>query len=269
MIRILFMAVIGALSFLSCTSNRSWVATSFYQLQGNDSVAMEKYSLPADSLQILLVKMSVDDTPLMDDFDFDRRGGYISTTTGKCSQSQPMSGTDMSHSKIMGTVRNQWLNEMVLSRMFTRLKEIPVKRVKLISPPQETIDRSHLDSLLKRHTANRVVTVDSIVFLVNQERLSSTYHTDGLVPLPPGGGMTSHHMFSSSSVVNYRLYLTLFDINESTREIEKRSRLLQTGNYKDYGNGSPMEMVTRCALKAGDDFALLFTPVANQHEVKR
>lgn len=261
--------ILMLLLLAGCGTSKKLKPTSFYRLQGTDTISMATHSILSDSLQILLVKMSADDTPLMNDFDFDRRGGYISTTTGKHSQSQPMSGTDMSHSKIMGTVRNQWLNEMVLSRMFTRLKEIPVKRVKLISPSQETIDRSHLDSLLKRHTANRVVTVDSIVFLVDQEHLSSTYHTDGLVPVPPGGGMTSHHTSSSSSVVNYRLYLTLFDINESTHEIEKRSRLLQTGNYKDYGDGSPMEMVTRCALKAGDDFALLFTPVANQHEVKR
>lgn len=260
---VLFILLIG------CVSGKKMQKTSFYQLQGMDTICVAQRSWQADSTRILVVKMSENGSELTSDVNFMARQGNMDATFSDGGWLDESSGASMKHEEVSGKVSNQWLNNLVLSRIFMQLTSLPVDRVKLLNPAQGTVSRNRLEEVLTLYDVNLVVSVDSIVLQVNQEnthavqqfgRLSSTYSSGGTTYYRSSPSYSSD---SHQTDVNYCLYFTLFEVNPPHQVMEEK-HLVQVGMYRDSERGAPMQMVVRSALKAGDDFTLLFKPGDNR-----
>lgn len=258
--------ILMLLLLAGCGTSKKLKPTSFYRLQGTDTVSMASHFVQPDSLRILLVKMTEDTTALMNSDNLGRNRNRIETFMGT---SGPTSGgAGAYHGKVSGQVRNQWLNDVALSKISNRLPALGVMHRKSVILDGSAISRQSLDSLLECHDANWVISVDSILFQLDAEHARFIQYMDrdylieqpGWFAVDIGGYENS----SSSAVVDYQMYLTLYRVDTNVRKVAEEIHLLQKGGYKSDGISNSMELVFRCALKAGDDFTLLFKPGDNQ-----
>lgn len=249
------------LSVCSCTAKKKVMQTCSYDIREQDSLVMGHNTLNVNSLRVLLVNMSTDPVKLTSgrEFSVKNQSSDFTPPYHSKSWSSLSFGTMSNSSEVSGLVRNQFLDNLVLLKVASKLKEATTGDIYTMNNPTDRVDLNLLDSILDKTKVDLIIAVDSIGFSVNQSATSYSYHMDKLfAPSPNEGYMMSYETASSYSSVFYKSHWSLLWINPSSGNIDKTQHIMQVGEYGDYTKGDPMESVTFCAMKAAEDFAKLF-----------
>lgn len=240
-----------------CASRIVNIPTHTYCYEKQDSFSIEKHSINLDSLNVLFISL-VDDSTVtrldsLYDILLDKRA------SGVCIK-DIRSSSGMKTVSREGELRNQFLNLSYLKVVHGLQK---ITDVFVLNQKSAKITRNRMDSLIQKYDIDVVIAADMIIYDTKQEVVESSHPVDSYVISHARlSHSTSYNDRSDNICIQYKSAWRLLWLDKSTKKVQRKQEIVQTGQYWDTNNISKgitlMEGVFACALKVADDFVSIF-----------
>lgn len=243
-----------------CSTRRKAMPTCFYSLEGKDSVLLEKHSLSAGTLRVLVVNMSSDSLKLTDVHDLEEQEQVadFASSIHSSNGSSVVSGTNYQKSTFSGKVRDRLWTDYLLMRIAESLNRQTDAKVQIAGTEHKNLTSVQLSALVKRDSINLVIAVDSTFFTVRQQTEWNIQHLDnGMADENVIHFHNYDHLDRDLSVLCHSFW-SLYWMDASTGAVTRLQRVLQTGEYYENYEDDAMKGLILCAMKTGDEFVKLF-----------
>lgn len=241
----------------SCSSRIVNIPTRTYCYEKQDSFSIENRSINLDSLNVLFISLVDDSTVTRLDSLYDILLDK-NTSGARIKDIHSSSGMEVVSRK--GELQNQFLNLSCL-KVVHGLQEIT--NVFVLNHKNAGISRNRMDSIIQKFDIDILVAADMIVYDTKQEVVESSHPVDPYVISHARlSHSTSYDDRSDHICIQYKSAWILLWLDKSTKKIQRKQEIVQTGQYRDTNNISKgvtlMEGVFACALKVADDFLSIF-----------
>lgn len=247
-VSLLYLGIGMSLIFGSCASQMITIPVRTYCFEQQDSSIIKNNSINIDSLRILLINR-VDPSTKTD-------LSVKKTESGVTIMTAPYVASGMTGFSAEGSTINQFMDVSIL-KVTQKLQE--KTDVWLIQNTNEEMSSNQLDSIVRELNIDLVIVADSITYGVRSYETFSDYPVNGYVQSKtPMGYATSQSQFSRGMCVPYKSHWELLWIDPQTKTIDRKQRIVQTGQLYSTSEKSWIGEVFSCSLRVGDDFAKIF-----------